>query len=156
MKDYPLTKGNLEEFFSDIQIELKEHSVLIVSAQPANIGKWGMARLWRQWMTTTAKYMVSRGITMPLYFKSDGTPYGEREYNSYDAHETFTVQWLGVDADGNRLSWSRSGRDDMRAATKGERYIAMLKHDNWCIEKGIKLFKPRESEYEKTKLEQER
>ena len=153
MKDYQVTNHNLQQFFSDIQEELGDSPVLIVTTQDGNIGKWGMARLWRQWMATTAKFMAAQGVTMPLMRKTDGSGYGSREFNPDDAHELFTCQWLGVDKDGNRLSWSRSGRDGKRPATKGERFLAMVKHEQWCVEKGISLLKPRDSEY--AKLEQE-
>jgi len=154
MKDYQLTKGGLPKFFEEIEVELDEHQSLIVNSQAANIGKWGLAKLWRLWMTPTAKFMRRQGVTMPLYFKANGEPYGSREFTDNDCHEAFTVAWLGVDRDGNRLSWSRSGRDGMRAATKGERFIALQKHDNWAIEKGIMLFKPRDSDYKKLEDEQ--
>ncbi len=154
MKDYQLTKVGLPKFFEAIESELDADKSLIINSQAANIGKWGLAKLWRMWMTPTAKFMRSQGVTMPLYFKANGDPVGKREFNDNDCHELFTYNWLGVDRDGNRLSWSRSGRDGMRAATKGERFIALQKHDNWAVEKGITLFKPRDSDYKKLEDEQ--
>ena len=153
MKEYQLSNHNLQQFINDIQLEINEHKLVIVSAQPANTGKWGMARLWRAWMATTAKFMAENGVLMPLMIKPDGTSYGNRQFNSDDAHELFTRQWLGVDEDGYRLSWAKSG--NQRKATKGERFNALRKHENWCVEKGIVLFKPRGSEYEQLEKEQE-
>lgn len=147
MKDYQVSSQNFDQFFNDIGKELEEHGTLIVNCQSAKTGKWGMSRLWRAWMSTTAKFMAAQGCTMPLMIKGDGGHFGKREFNANDAHELFTAQWLSVDAKGIRLSWAKQGHDDMRPATKGERYTAMMKHENWCVEKGIKLFKPRGSEY---------
>jgi hypothetical protein len=151
MKDFRLTKNNLDELDEYILSELDEHGELIISSQPAKVGKWGMARLWRSWMSSTAEYMALQGVTMPLHVKKDGSLYGSRCFNTYDAHELFTHQWLGADADGNRLSWSKSGREGMRAATKGERFHAMLRHEEWALNKGIALIKPRDSDYAKEK-----
>lgn len=153
MSEYQLTRANLAPVFEAIQAELDETPVLLVETKNANIGKWGMAKLWRAWMSSTAKFMAGRGAVMPLMIKADGSHYGERPFNAADAHELFTCKWLGVDKDGNRLSWSRSGHDDMRPATKGERFQAMQRHEVWATEKGITLFKPRDSEY--CELEQE-
>lgn len=146
MKEYQVSNHNLNLFLDELQKEIVEHKLLLVTSQPAGVGKWGMARLWRSWMSTTAKFMADNGVTMPLMIKSDGTWYGSRPFNADDAHELFTRQWLGVDENGVRLSWAKSG--EQRKATKGERFNAMRKHENWCVEKGIALFKPRNSEYE--------
>lgn len=116
-------------------------------------GKWGMAKVWRKWMSETAEWMARQGATMPLCWK-DGQPYGSRAFNEHDAHELFTAQWLGVDAEGNRLSWSKKGRDGMRPATKSERFHAMQRHESWAVERGIKLFNPRhENEYRQIEAE---
>jgi len=157
MKDFPLTKHNIQQLMTELQKELSEcdGGTLIISAQEAGTGKWGMARLWRAWMTTTAEFMRGNGVTMPLYFKSNGEPYGSRQFEPQDAHELFTRQWLGVDENGERLSWAKSGNESGRKATKGERFIAMLRHETWAIDKGITLLKPRDSEYEKLTKQQE-
>tara|TARA_R110002073_G_scaffold614_4_gene4913 strand:+ start:5009 stop:5473 length:465 start_codon:yes stop_codon:yes gene_type:complete len=152
MKDFQVSNHNLELFIEEIQKELSEEKLLIINSQPAGTGKWGMARLWRAWMATTAKFMAGNGAKMPLMIKQDGSWYGSRPFDANDAHELFTRQWLGVDQDGARLSWAKSG--DQRKATKGERFNALRKHEHWCIEKGITLFKPRDSEYEKLEQEQ--
>lgn len=154
MKDYQVTHGNLAQFIKDLQSELGESNSLIVTTQNPDTGKWGMARLWRTWMMSTGLWMAERGSIMPLMIKLDGTWFGERPFSPDDAHELFTHTWLGVDEDGNRLSWSKSGRDGMRPATKGERFIAMQRHEAWALEKGIILVKPRDSEYSRLEKEQ--
>ena len=145
MKDVPVTNDNLESFFEDFVKELDEHKVLIVSYQQASTGKWGMARLWRAWMSTTAEFMAKNGVTMPLMVNADGVTYSSRPFNAEDAHELFTRQHLGVDEVGVRLSWAKSG--EQRKATKGERFNALRKHEEWSSERGIILFKPRIGEY---------
>ena len=153
MKDFQVSKYNIDVFFEELLIELESNDLLICNSQPANTGKWGMAKLWRAWMATTAKFMAQNGVTMPLMISDDGTIYSSRPFDGNDAHELFTRQHLGMDENGKRLSWARSikaeDKDKDRVATKGERFNALRKHENWCVEKGIILFKPRGSEYDK-------
>lgn len=154
MKDYQLTKNNIQQFFEEIHEELKANPVLVVTAQNGDTGKWGMARLWRAWMSKTAEFMAANGCTMPLMLKIDGSLYGKRPFNSEDAHELFCRQWLGVDSDGIRLSFAKKAHDGMRTATKGERFNALRQHECWASERGIILFKPRDSEYCRMEKEQ--
>ncbi len=151
MKDAQVTNHNLEDFFEDFVKELDEHKLLIVSYQKAGTGKWGMAKLWRGWMASTAKFMASNGVTMPLMVNSEGVVYGTRPFSGDDAHELFTRQHLGEDENGKRLSWAKSikkeDEDKDRVATKGERFNALRRHEEWASERGIRLFKPRDSEY---------
>lgn len=115
-------------------------------------GKWGMARLWRKWMAITAQYMANNGSVMPLMIQKDGSWYGSRPFDANDAHELFTRQWLGTDKEGNRLSWQK--KEGANIADKGQRFMAMMKHQNWCIEKGIDLPLPRDSEYHELQEQQ--
>ena len=154
MKDYVLTKSNLESFFDALQGELEINPSLVVSTQNADAGKWGMARLWRSWMAKTGDFMASNGVTMPMMIDKQGVIFKTRPFNGNDAHELFTEQWLGADENGIRLSWSKKGRDDMRPATKGERFFALNRHEVWALDKGLVLFKPRDSEYDQLKREQ--
>lgn len=145
MKDIAVTHANLEDYFEEFAKALDEHKVLNASYQPVGTGKWTMARLWRGWMATTADFMAKNGVTMPLMVNADGVTYSSRPFNADDAHELFTRQHLGVDENGVRLSWAKSG--DQRKATKGERFNALRCHEQWASERGITLFKPRTSEY---------
>jgi len=151
VKDEQVSNHNIQEFFEKFVAELDEHKLLIVSSQPASTGKWGMARLWRGWMASTAKFMAQNGVRMPLMVNSDGVAYSNRPFDGNDAHELFTRQHLGVDENGKRLSWAKSikgeNKDKDRVATKGERFNALRKHEQWSSERGIRLFKPRDSEY---------
>lgn len=152
MKEYPVSNHNMQDFITELQNELNEYPLVIVSTQQANTGKWGMARLWRAWMATTADWMANNGATMPLTLDKDGNPYGSRPFNSNDAHELFSRQHLGCDDKGERLSWAKNG--SQRKATKGERFNALQRHEAWASERGIILFKPRGSEYDKLEQEQ--
>ena len=147
-KEYQLTMHNLSEVFNGLQSQLINDPHLIVNVQAPGVGKWGMSRLWRQWMNTTAIFMASNGCTMPHYQTKDGDMVGTRPFNENDAHELFTSRWMGLDNQGNRLSWAKKDSDGKKAALKGERFQAMRKHDEWAIEKGIVLMQPRGSEYE--------
>lgn len=154
LKDYQLTEYTYPEFDVYIRELMKEHPVMLVTAKDATTGNWSMSRLWRAWMKTTADFMAFNGCTMPLMISAKGEPYGSRKFDENDAHELFTSRWLGTDENGKRLSWSRSGRDDMRPATKGERFHALQQHEQWAIEKGIILINPIDSEYRKMEEEQ--
>ena len=155
MKDRQVSPHNLQEFFLELQNELKETPSLVVSTQSASIGKWTMSKIWRVWIAATAKFMAGNGVTMPLMVAKDGSYHGSRPFDANDGHELFSAKFLPQDANGERLSWSKSGRDGMRAATKGERYIAMMRLEEFMSDKGIQAFKPAESEYEKLRQEQE-
>ncbi len=155
MKDYQLTKSNLEQFFRDIQEELETNPQLIVTAQSKSTGKWGLSRLWRMWMGITAAWMAGRGCKQPLWIDEKGKHHGSRMFIPQDAHELFTHLWLGADENGKRLSWAKKDHDDMRAATKGERFGALRSHEEYATERGIILLKPRDSEYQKLLNEQD-
>lgn len=154
MKDFQLSKHNLDSLFEEFSKELEKAPLIVVSSQSASTGKWGMARLWRSWMSTTADWMAKNGARMPLCLNKAGINYGTRSFNKNDAHEMFTAMWMLVDADGTRLSWAKKSHDGMRAATKGERFLAMWKHEQYAIDRGILLFKPKDSEYSKLEEEQ--
>ena len=153
MKEVTVGASNIHEVFELISSEIDEHKVIIISSQPVGVGRWGMARLWRGWMASTAEFMAKNGVTMPLMIADDGTIYSARKFNANDAHELFTMQHLGVDENGTRLSWAKSG--DQRKATKGERFNALRKHEEWSSERGIILFKPRSGEYKELTDKQE-
>lgn len=118
-----------------------------VSPEKASTGKWGLARLWRAWMATTAKWMTENGATMPLVINKDGQKYGSRPFSADDAHELFSAKFLPVQPDGTRLSWSKDANNGKVKADKGQRLHAMQQHDAWATERGIYLFRPGDSDY---------
>lgn len=104
-------------------------------------------------MSDIAKWMSANGATMPLVIGANGEFSGQRAFNADDAHELFSVMTLGTDKDGNRLSWSKSGRDGCRPASKGERVLAMQRVEAWAGERGIKLMNPVDSELRRIEFE---
>lgn len=111
-------------------------------------GKWGMSRLWRAWMATTAEWMAANGSKMPLALKPDGTYKNTRPFNEEDAHELFSRVHLGTDSHGNRYSWAKQAAPGEVIADKGQRFHALQQHQIWMTERGIKHINPRESEYQ--------
>ena len=147
MPELMVTRGNLDEAMTLIQDEIERSHVAMVSVSSGSTGKWGMSRLWFAWMSATASWMAARGATMPLGPLESKQAYGSRPFNQDDAHCLFTALHGYTDKDGERLSWSKSGHDGMRAATKGERLAMMMRHEAWASERGIQLMNPRDSEY---------
>ncbi len=147
MKSLSLTPMNLAEVQQILAEESLKKPLLIVRVEDGSIGKWEMSRLWRSWMASTAEYMAGNGCVMPLAVKPGGEWYGERPFNKDDAHELFTRSWLGVDKEGKRLSWAKQPPPGERLANKGERFQAMLKHQTYMVERGIKHMIPRDSEF---------
>lgn len=151
LDNYHVTARNMQDCVNELQNELAEsHFIIVSTRQGGNVGNWGMAKLWRVWMTSTSEALASRGETMPLkYDSATGEIIGERPFNSDDAHELFTRAWLGTDENGNRLSWSKRGCDGRRPADKGERFHALRRHEIYAMEEKIILLNPRDSEYYK-------
>lgn len=153
MSDYQITKETAAKTLQEAISGLESGKLYDVSINERNIGKWSLSRLWRAWMSDIAKWMSANGATMPLVIGANGEFSGQRAFNSDDAHELFSVMTLGTDKDGNRLSWSKSGRDGCRPASKGERLLAMQRVEAWATSRGIKLLNPNDSDYFKIKLE---
>ena len=149
MKELHVTKNNLDELLEAVQDALEKEPHLVIEIKGMKTGKWGLARLWRSWVSTVAKYMAANGVKMPLMLDHVGVQYGTRPFNADDAHELFTHKFMPVGENGQRLSWSKSGSKDSRAATKGERFHALRQLEIWSVERGITLLKPRDSDYVK-------
>jgi len=77
MKDFQLSKSNLNLLFEKLTEELEEAPLIVVSSQNASTGKWGMQRLWRAWMSSTAVWMAKNGATMPLCLDKNGSNWGK-------------------------------------------------------------------------------
>lgn len=146
MADYQITKDTAAKTLQEAISGLESGKLYDVSINERNIGKWTLTRLWRAWMSDIAKWMSANGATMPLVIGANGEFSGQRAFNADDAHELFSVMTLGTDKDGNRLSWSKSGRDGCRPASKGERVLAMQRVEAWSSERGVKLLNPADSE----------
>lgn len=153
MSDYQITKETAAKTLQEAISGLESVKLYDVSINERNIGKWSLSRLWRAWMSDIAKWMSANGATMPLVIGANGEFSGSRAFNADDAHELFSIMTLGTDKDGNRLSWSKSGRDGCRPASKGERVLAMQRVEAWASERAIKLLNPADSELRKIENE---
>ena len=153
MSDYQITKETAAKTLQEAISGLESGKLYDVSINERNIGKWSLSRLWRAWMSDIAKWMSANGATMPLVIGANGEFSGQRAFNADDAHELFSVMTLGTDKDGNRLSWSKSGRDGCRPASKGERVLAMQRVEAWASERTIKLMNPADSELRRIESE---
>ena len=154
MSEFQLTKHNLQQLMDFAQLQLESTDVVKVEFSSASTGKWSLAKLWRVWVGKAADYMASKGQTISVY--ANGKVIQERKFNAHDAHELFTMYCLGCDKDGVRLSWAKKPHDGMQVATQGQRFDALRKLEIWCVEKGIQLLKPRDSEYCTLEKQQER
>lgn len=148
-KSYKPTISNLPILISEILTALNEGKALKVDIKLDAIGKWSMSRLWYSWMASTADYMAARGCVMPTLILEDGKWLGERKFNSNDAHELFTISYLGQDESGNRYSWGKSKESDKPQADISLRVYAMQSHKVYMDERGIKYMNPRDSEFDK-------
>lgn len=147
MHDYRVNKHNLNEFVAALIADISERGEVIVSTQPAAIGEWGMSKLWRVWMGITHQWLKGNNVKMPVYIdESSGLWTTSKHLSLQDTHEMFTLAWLGVDSNGKRLTWSMDDKGACRAATQGERLFCMQQHEQWALNNGINLFKPRGNE----------
>lgn len=128
-----------------------------VTLKPVNTdtGTVSMLRTWRGWMAEVAYYMANRGARMPLVIDEKGEHHGSRPFNAQDAHECFTMYFLGADEHGTRYSWAMSSDGGQKVAPKSKRLYAMDKMVAYCAERGIPITIPEKSEYMDAEREQE-
>ena len=127
----------------------------IATVDDGDTGSLSMLKTWRKWMAETSHYMAASGCTMPTYCDREGVAHGKRPFNENDAHELFTMRWLGSNEHGVRYSWSMSRKNPYAVvAPKGKRLFAMDRHLEWATERGIKLTIPNSGEYAKLQREQ--
>ena len=136
--------------------ELDNGAEVLLKETTADAGTNSMLSTWRMWMGEVAAHMRHAGCSMPLYYDSRGNPHGKRQFSDQDAHELFTMQMLGADQDGKRLSWKLSKADGEKVATKEQRLFAMDKLVVWATERGIPITIPRLGEYADYREMQER
>ena len=148
MAEFQIETKSLEWFVGQLKDMLEHQKTLNIEVKSHSVGKWGMARLWWSWMTVTAKHLSDTGVTMPLHIMRDGKNYGTRPFNANDAHELFTYQWMGADQNGSRYSWAKSSNDGSIVADKSRRFLAMCRHEDFCVKLAINLPKPKDSEFQ--------
>lgn len=130
---------------------------LKVAITKRNNGTMPMLALWRMWMADIAKYQAERGATMPILAPKsnpDGSigwkRIGSRPFNEIDAHEAYTMLCLGCDERGVRYSWAVKSDtyDGRKVADIGRKLHAMQKFHQFCIERGIPIRIPHDTEYQ--------
>jgi hypothetical protein len=119
-------------------------------------GTLSMLALWRLWMKEIAIYQAKRGATMPITVPSMGAEgfleskvIGSRPFDEKDAHEAYSALCLGSDETGNRYSWAVNSDEyqGRKVASIGKKLYAMQKFHHFCVEHGIKITIPDNSEY---------
>lgn len=130
---------------------------LRVQITQKNNGTIPMLKLWRMWMSEIARYKADRGATMPLYFDSEGNAVGQRKFNANDAHEAYTHLCLGSDENGVRYSWAVNSDEyeGRKVASIGQKLHAMQKFHQHCIEHGVPITIPDNSEYKQLQDKQD-
>ena len=137
---------------------------LRVQITTKNNGTVPMLRLWKMWMKDIAKFQAERGAKIPIkapQTKPDGSLgwkiIGYRPYNQNDAHDAYTHLLLGADDDGTRLSWAvyTDTYEGRKAASISQKLHAMQKFHQFCIEHGIPIRIPRNTEYQKLQDKQD-
>lgn len=117
----------------------------------------GTLPLLRHWMGLMGELAIiyqRNGVKMKIDFPN-GKQH-EREFTQEDAHELFTYYLMPVDPEtGLRKSWSRDGRKGMKPASTGERVQALEKLYAYAYDRGWKLSRFADSEYEQHKARQE-
>lgn len=107
-----------------------------------NVGSKSMLATWRMWMDEIAAHMRHKGCYMPLYYDSKGEPHGKRPFTADDAHQLYTMTFLGCDSSGRRYSWGMSADQDSTPASMGARLDAMNQCVDFCLERGIPITIP--------------
>lgn len=106
-----------------------------------------MNKTWRMWMETTGDWLRARGVVIDIR-NGAGEVVISKPITNEETHEYFVGYWLGRNENGEREKTSRMDKVRM--------LYMMEKHEQWCIEKGIPIIIPRESEYMKLKNKQEK
>lgn len=135
---------------------LPNSSVVKLRTVEESVGSDSMARTWRKWMGEISEHMAGAGVTMPLYIDSTGKHHGQRPFNAKDAHELFTMQFMGADSVGRRYSWAMNPDGGETVAPKSKRLYAMDKLVQWCAERAIPITIPRKGEYADAIRDQEK
>jgi len=124
-----------------------DRSVVKLKVADTDVGTWSMSKTWRKWMDEISIHMRHKGCTMPLYYDGDRVPHGTRPFNRQDAHELFTIKFMGVDLQGNRYSWAMDSDGGVTVAPKEVRLLAMDRVVRWTGENMVSITIPRQGDY---------
>ena len=118
-----------------IQAIIDENGTARIVLTKKSNGTLSLDRHWRALMKQSAEIMRSYGVTMRFQSKK-GLGAFERPFTPEDAHDLFTYQFMPIGEDGQRKSWSKSGRGGMEVADTGERCQALEQLYAYWMEKG--------------------
>ena len=157
MTEYTVSNVNAEQvgtaIIDKIQAIIDEDREAKVVITKKSNGTLSLDRHWRALMKQSAEIMCTYGVTMRFQSKK-GLGAFERPFTPEDAHDLFTYQFMPIGEDGQRKSWSKTGRCGMEVATTGERCRALEQLYTYWLEKGYSLERFKDSEYEKLQEEQ--
>lgn len=116
-------------------------------------GSLPLLRHWRALMKELAVIYQRNGVKMKIDFPNGKQV--ERPFGPEDAHELFSYYLMPVDPEtGLRKSWSCDGRKGMKPASTGERVQALEKLYAYAFDRGWKLSRFDDSEYEQHQARQ--
>jgi len=133
-----------------------DRAVVKLKVADTDVGTWSMSKTWRKWVSEAALHWHHRGITMPLFVDKEGKPHGTRPINADDCHSMYTIQFLGADEKGNRLSWKMDSDGGVTVATKEQRLHAMDRFCQHAAEYSIPITIPNQGDYQEYREIQEK
>ena len=145
--DICLHKSNLNSIFkvlSEIVTTGKRYRIKITEWR--DLRTIPMNKTWRMWMETTGEWLRARGVVIDIK-NGVGEIVLSKPITNEETHEYFVGHWLGRNENGEREETSKMDKARM--------LYRMEKHEQWCIEKGIPIIIPRNSEYMSLKRKQE-
>lgn len=145
--DICLHKSNLKGIFktlSEVTETGKRYRIKITEWR--ELRTIPMNKTWRMWIETTGDWLRARGVVIDIK-NGHGEVVLSKPITNEETHEYFVGHWLGRDENGER--------EKTRKMDKARMLYMMEKHEAWCIEKGIPIIIPSDSEYMKLKEQQE-
>lgn len=145
--DICLHKSNLNSIFkvlSEIVTTGKRYCIKITEWR--DLRTIPMNKTWRMWMETTGEWLRARGVVIDIK-NGVGEIVLSKPITNEETHEYFVGYWLGRNENGEREKTSKMDKARM--------LYMMEKHEQWCIEKGIPIIIPSNSEYMSLKRNQE-
>ncbi|WP_311747549.1 hypothetical protein [Proteus columbae] len=145
--DICLHKSNLNSIFkvlSEIVTTGKRYRIKITEWR--DLRTIPMNKTWRMWMETTGEWLRARGVVIDIK-NGVGEIVLSKPITNEETHEYFVGHWLGRDENGEREKTSKMDKARM--------LYMMEEHEQWCIEKGIPIIIPSNSEYMSLKRNQE-
>jgi hypothetical protein len=97
------------------------------------------------WVETTGDWLRARGVVVDIR-SGNGTVVLSRPITNEEVHDYYVGHWLGRDESGEREKTSRMD--------KGRMLHLMELHEQWCLDKGVPITIPNNSEFYELKQKQ--